>query len=200
MMPYINIQALREKNVLSDGELLELKNDSAFLVGDYIVIEELLDGYPISICKNNDKIEWQSNCKFIDIDYLLLNHGDFLNKFFSLYPNYIIYGVLHDAKNNEYETKPSIIHVFDAYDIENKCWLHYATFRCIASILKVYTNSFMLPIHTMYQGNFISWEHCKSFLNDSHYGEYQKGIIIKNMSAYGRNTNEEKEPWVLKLT
>ena len=53
-------------------------------------------------------------------------------------------------------------------------------------------------IEELYYGSFISWEHCKSFLNKSvAYGPEQEGIVIKNQSKLRREDN--KNPIYIKL-
>ena len=53
-------------------------------------------------------------------------------------------------------------------------------------------------IEELYYGPFISWDHCKSFLNKSiAYGPEQEGIVIKNQSKLNNENN--KAPAYLKI-
>ena len=53
-------------------------------------------------------------------------------------------------------------------------------------------------IEELYYGPFISWDHCRSFLNKSTaYGPEQEGIVIKNQSKLGKEDN--RAPAYLKI-
>ena len=53
-------------------------------------------------------------------------------------------------------------------------------------------------IEELYYGPFISWDHCRSFLNKSAaYGSEQEGIVIKNQSKLGKEDN--RAPAYLKI-
>ena len=50
---------------------------------------------------------------------------------------------------------------------------------------------------SFYEGKFVSWEHCKTFMNSPAYGELQEGIVIKNQSNL--NNPDNRNPFYLKL-
>lgn len=52
-------------------------------------------------------------------------------------------------------------------------------------------------IHVLYEGPFISWNHCRTFCNSPAYGDMQEGIVVKNQTRLtDKNT---RTPFVLKI-
>ena len=49
----------------------------------------------------------------------------------------------------------------------------------------------------LYEGEFISWDHCKTFCNSPVYGDKQEGIVIKNQTKL--NNPNSRTPFVLKI-
>jgi hypothetical protein len=82
--------------------------------------------------------------------------------------------------------------MYDIYDVENECYLPQTK-------VKEFAEKFGFTyIHVLYDGEFISWEHCKSFMNEVVYSEsIEEGIVIKNQSKL--NDPNSRTPFVLKI-
>ena len=54
-------------------------------------------------------------------------------------------------------------------------------------------------IHVLYDGPFVDWDHCRSFMRITKYtdGDCEEGIIVKNMSKL--NNPDSRAPFVLKI-
>lgn len=81
--------------------------------------------------------------------------------------------------------------VYDIWDKSVNSYLPQTTVKNICTQLGIEY------IEELYYGPFISWEHCKSFLNKSTaYGPTQEGIVIKNQTKLGIDS---KYPCYLKI-
>lgn len=190
---FMDIENLREE----DTEL-RMGNGHGFEPGDIIQISEKWDGS--NACVAYD-IETDSLVAFSRKQELSFNNT--LNGFYNYvkqldkedfkdYPNYRIFG--------EWGNKNKIIYnqecykkwyVYDIYDVETECWLPQ-------SIVKQFCKEHnLIYIHILYEGAFISWEHCKSFMNSPAYGEKQEGVVIKNQSKL--NNPNSRLPFYLKI-
>ena len=103
--------------------------------------------------------------------------------------NFIVHNCKHtvkydaDAYNNWY--------VYDIYDTETEQWLPQ-------SVVKEFAESHGLKyVHVLYEGEFISWEHCKTFMNSPAYGDNQEGIVVKNQTKI--NNPNIRQPFYLKI-
>ena len=66
------------------------------------------------------------------------------------------------------------------------------------SVVKEFAEAHGLEyIHVLYEGEFISWDHCRTFLNSPAYGDKQEGIVVKNMSKL--NSPDVRRPFYLKI-
>ena len=102
--------------------------------------------------------------------------------------------IVHNCKHTVQYPKEAYnkFYVYDTYDTKFGEWLPQKLVENIAIALN-------LPyIKTWYDGEFISWEHCKSFLPKSVYGEVeQEGIVVKNMTKL--NSLDNHEPFYVKI-
>ena len=81
--------------------------------------------------------------------------------------------------------------MYDIWDKSANSYLPQTTVKNICTQLGIEY------IEELYYGPFISWEHCKSFLNKSTaYGPTQEGIVIKNQTKLGI---DNKYPCYLKI-
>lgn len=82
-------------------------------------------------------------------------------------------------------------YVYDIYDVEKEEYLPQT------EVKKFVEQHNLTYIHVLYEGEFISWEHCKTFCNSPAYGDKQEGIVIKNQTKL--NNPWSRTPFVLKI-
>ena len=112
---------------------------------------------------------------------------------FKDYPDYVFFG--------EWAVKNKIIYkleykkiwlMYDVYDVKNQCYLPQSEVKRLAELLG------FTYIYTLYDGEFISWEHCRSFMDKVVYSEStEEGIVVKNQTRL--NDPNSREPFVLKI-
>ena len=174
---------------------------NGFEVGDHIVIQTKVDGANAAIRYDaeTDSIVAQSRKNILNTSNTLRGFYEFTQLLVKdrikavLRPEYILYGewlVPHSVKYPELAYNK--FYVYDIYDTERNNWAPQEYVEEIAKLLH-------LPyIKTWYDGEFISWEHCKSFLPNSAYGEVeQEGIVIKNETKL--NSLDSHEPFYVKI-
>ena len=183
---YIDIEALRE----TDTEF-RIRNTLGFSVGDIIQITEKIDGS--SACAAYD-VETGEMCAFSRKQPLTFeknlsgfwNYVQTLDKAkFAEHPNWRVFG--------EWSQKNKIIYddrfrnkwiVYDIFDVESESWIPQ-------DVVKQFCQEAGLEyIHVFYEGPFISWEHCKSFMHSPQYGETQEGIVVKNQTTLNGKASE----------
>ena len=195
MKHYIEIQKVREEDVIIDDTLTLPKNTDAFRVGDIISITEKIDGANSSIYYDSqeDRLRCFSSRNELDFSNQLRGFLPFVQSMekeaFAKYPEYIFFG--------EWLVKHSVIYeqnnynqwyLFSVYDRQSAKWLPQA-------FVKAFAEEFGFNYaHELYYGEFISWKHCFSFANSPVYGDQQEGIVIKNQTAL----EEERGPHILK--
>lgn len=195
MKHYIEIQKVRDTDIVIDETLTLHKNTEAFYAGDIISITEKIDGANASICYDarEDRLRCFSSKNELDFSNQLrgfLSYVQGMSKeAFAKFPEYIFFG--------EWLVKHSVLYepnhynqwyLFSVYDRKSAKWLPQ-------SFVKQFAEEFgFLYAHELYYGEFISWEHCISFANSPVYGEQQEGIVIKNQTAL----EEGRGPHILK--
>lgn len=103
--------------------------------------------------------------------------------------NFIVHNCKHTVKYNA--DAYNKWYVYDIYDTETEEWLPQ-------SVVKEFAKTHGLEyIHVLYEGEFISWDHCRTFLNSPAYGDEQEGCVIKNMSKL--NSPDIRQPFYLKI-
>lgn len=81
---------------------------------------------------------------------------------------------------------------YDVYDINAETYLHQDKVKEIIAKLG------LIYVPTHYAGEFISWEHCMSFLDKIVMGgEIEEGIVVKNMTRL--NDPNNRQPFYLKI-
>lgn len=196
MKHFIDIENLREQDIDLGGGVVRRNNVGTFEIGDQIIIQEKFDGSCASFCYENGELKAFSRKH--ELDYQKTLNG-FWNYVQSLNPeeykddaNYIYFG--------EWTNKNKIIYFeqwnkhflcFDIFDNENKCWMpqKFVKQQCEKHNLNY--------IHTFYEGEFISWDHVKSFMNSPQYGDTQEGCVCKNQSKL--NDPDCRNPFYLKV-
>lgn len=174
----------------------ELKdvNTQLFVPGDLIQITEKIDGSNASIQKIDGKLEVYSRRMQLDAKNTLEGMYEYVQ---TLDPNlfderYVVFGEwLLQRKLKYNESAMYKWYVYDMYDLETNKWM-------TQDIVKEFCNKAGLNyVHVFYEGPFISWEHCKTFLHDPMYGDKQEGIVIKNQTKL--NTPYADETYYLKI-
>ena len=112
--------------------------------------------------------------------------------------NFVANGfVVHNCKNKIiYNDTGKIKHwyVYDIYNDDTKEWLPQSVVKHFCEVTG------LEYIHELYYGKFMSWEHCRSFMNSPAYGDRQEGIIIKNQSRLiNWDDHDIKAPCYLKI-
>lgn len=180
------------------GDELTLSNTGGFEVGDIIQITEKWDGSNASI-----RYDEESGCLVAFSRKLRLDFNKTLSGFWNYVqslnpedykntPNYVIFGEWGVKNAIKYDQEHyGKWYVYDIYDVENQIYLPQ-------SEVKKFTQEHGLTyIHVLYEGEFISWEHCMTFCNSPAYGNMQEGIVIKNQTKL--NSPNIRVPFVLKI-
>jgi len=193
MKHYMDISRIKDEGY--DG--ITESNTGCFEVGDHINITEKWDGANASIQLDTDgSLLAFSRKKQLDYKDTLRGFWNYVqsldaNKFQDL-GNRVCFGewgVGHTVKYRQ--DAYNKWYVFDMYDLDTGQWLPQTE-------VKAFAESHGLEyIHVLYDGAFISWDHCKTFLNSPAYGEFQEGIIIKSQSKL--NSSDVRQPFYLKI-
>lgn len=173
-------------------------NIGGFEVGDIIQITEKWDGSNASIRYDEETgtLVAFSRKHQLSYDLTLNRFWNYVQKLnpedYKDTPNYVIFG--------EWGVKNAILYnaeaygkwyVYDIYDVEKEMYLPQTEVKKFAK------EHNLIYINVLYEGEFISWEHCKSFCNSPAYGEQQEGVVVKNQTKL--NSRDSKNPFVLKL-
>lgn len=203
---FIDIDYIREEDLVigkkEDGtNAIRPKNTGAFELGDIIQITTKIDGANASIAwdETTGKLEVFSRTNLLDQPGALRGFYDYVktevepktdwSQLFDL----VFFGewcVKHSVTyNSEWYNK------WRVYDIWDKRLGSYLLQSSVKNICKQLGLEY---IEELYYGPFISWDHCRSFLNKSTaYGPEQEGIVIKNQSKLNNENN--KAPAYLKI-
>lgn len=180
-------------------------NIDGFEKGDLIIIQEKVDGSNSSFRYDN---ETDSLIAFSRKRQL--NQNNTLNGFYNFvlsldtskiksYPNYVFFGewlVSHTIKYKQEAYKK--FYFYDVFDLETNQYLTQDKVKSLSEELG------FEYVKTYYVGEFVSWEHCKSFMeqeSDISIG-VQEGVVIKNDTKRNvelYNPNEIRFETVLKL-
>lgn len=189
MKHFMDIEVLRE----FDTEI-KLSNAKGFELNDHIQITEKVDGSNASIQKISGKLVAFSRKQQLDefntldgfYDYVqTLNPNDFEE-------NYVIFGEW--LRKNKIIYEKENMHkwyVYDIYDLKNETWKDQ-------TFVKNYADTHnLIYVNILYDGPFISWDHCRTFMNSPHYGNRQEGIVVKNQTKL--NDPNTRLPFYLKI-
>lgn len=178
---------------------LTVANTNGFEVGDHIVVQIKFDGANASFRYDNEtgKLNAFSRKQPLTYNNTLSGFWNYVETLdaerFKDYPNYVFFGEW--AVKNKIIYKPEFRKIwimYDVYDVENQCYLPQTDVKALADKFG------FTYIHTLYDGEFISWEHCRSFMNEVIYSEsIEEGIVVKNQSKL--NDPNSRTPFVLKI-
>ena len=184
-----------------DIERIKESNTSGFNKGDHVVIQEKIDGANIAIRYDSvtDTIIAQSRKQILNSDNNLRGFYEWsqtLDKELVasvLGDNFILFGewlVPHSIKYPD--DKYNHVYFYDVYDTSTGQYLPQSEVKDIVDKL----NLTYVPV--FYDGEFISWEHCMSFVGRTDLGgEMGEGIVIKNQTRL--NDPNTRSPFYLKI-
>lgn len=204
---FIDIDYIREDDLVigkkEDGtDAVRPKNTGAFEPGDIIQITTKIDGANTSISYDitTKKLEIFSRTNLLNTPGALRGFYDYIKTEvepkadWSLCPDLVIFGewcVGHsiNSYNKDWYNK------WRVYDIWSKNLNRYLPQSAVKKFCETRGLEY---IEELYFGPFISWDHCRSFLNKSTaYGPEQEGIVIKNQSKLVKEDN--RAPAYLKI-
>ena len=184
-----------------DIERLKPNYCDGFHVGDQITIQEKVDGANFSIrydsetdtikafsrkreldLSNNLRGAWEWSQK-LDKDKIKQVLGDNLILFMEWLVSHSV-PYPQERYNNAY--------CYDIYDTVTNKWLSQSIVKeKVAELNLIY-----IPV--FYEGEFISWEHIKSFVGRTDLGgDFGEGIVVKNMTNL--NSDNLKLPFYVKI-
>ena len=194
MKHFMDIPRIKEET-----DELSVKNTEAFEVGDHIVIQEKVDGANASIRYNpaTGKLSVFSRNQELFDDKALKGFWSYVQTLsvekFMETEAYVIFGEWLLPHAVEYRPEAyNKWYVYDIYDMEKQEYLPQTAVRefCKKRDLKYVT--------TFYDGPFISWNHCKSYVGKSEIAlECGEGVVVKNQSKL--NCADKKTPFVIKI-
>lgn len=184
-----------------DIERLKPQYASAFEKGDLIYIQEKIDGANASFQYDSDSNsivafsrnnvlrlgnnlrgfwEWTQT---LDVEMVKNVLGENLRLFCEwLVPHSVKYP----------QDKYQKAYCYDVYDMETQEYLSQDEVKTIVEKLG------LIYVPLLYVGEFISWEHCLSFVGKTELGgEYGEGIVIKNHSKL--NNGNSRSPFYVKI-
>lgn len=197
---FIDIQNIREEDT-------ELRNRNTYAFDNPCIIQitEKYDGSNACACYDAESETMVAFSRKQELNYsntlngfwnYVMAFSDDIITMFKNNPNWRVYGEWSNKNKIIYDDTGKIKHwyVYDIYDDNDKCWLRQ-------NIVKSFCKEAGLEyIHELYYGDFISWEHCRSFMNKPAYGERQEGIVIKNQSKLNNwDDHDIKTPCYLKI-
>lgn len=195
---FIDIENLREHDEVigqkEDGtDIIRKSNAGEFDVSDIIQITTKIDGANASIAwdETTQKLEIFSRENLLDASNSLKGFYDYIKTQvepktdWSQFKNLVFFGewcIKHTIKyNNDWYGK---WRVYDVWDKNHGRYLDQISVLALCNIIG------LEYIEELYYGPFVSWEHCRSFMNKSTaYGPDQEGIVVKNQAALFRSEN-----------
>lgn len=184
-----------------DIERIKASNITGFNKGDHIIIQEKIDGANAAIRydSESDAIVAQSRKNILSIDNNLRGFYEWsqtLDKELikSVLGNNLIafceWLVPHSVKYPD--EKYNHAYFYDVYNTETESYLPQSDVREIISKLG------LTYVPVFYEGEFISWEHCMSFVGKTEFGgEYGEGIVVKNQTKL--NDTNNRSPYYIKI-
>ena len=198
---FIDIQNIREE----DTELRN-RNTYAFDNNPIIQITEKVDNSNACACWDFETNQMVAFSRKQELNFQNTLSGfwnyiqelpDTTKQVFRRLNNWRVFGEWTGQKNKivYYDTgKIKHWYVYDIYDMETKRWLNQDTVKDFCREAK------LEYVHELYYGKFISWEHCRSFMNKPFYGDKQEGIVIKIQDGLDNWDNHDiKAPFYLKI-
>lgn len=190
-----------EHKKFMDIQRIKPEYADGFTVGDCIVIQEKIDGANSAIRYDSetDSIVAQSRKNILSVGNNLRGFYEWsqtLDKALAksiLGDNLVLYMewlVPHTLKYPE--ERYNHAYCYDVYDTNTSKYLPQSEVEKIVQKLN------LTYVPTFYAGEFISWEHCMSFVGRTDLGgEHGEGIVIKNQTML--NNPNTRQPFYIKI-
>lgn len=199
MKKFVDIENLRDADVDLGGGITRKRNDLGFRVGDIISITEKVDGSNASVTYDSDSATLAafSRRQPLAFDNTLDGFYQYVQGLdattFASTPSYYIFGEWLRKNKIVYDAdRMHKWYVYSIYDRATESW-------CPPSVVKKFVEDHNLEyVHELYYGPFISWEHCRSFMNTPMYGERQEGVVVRNVTVL-EGERESRYPHILKI-
>ena len=196
---FIDIQNIREE----DTELRN-RNTYAFDKPCKIQITEKFDGSNACACYDAETDTMVAFSRKQELNFQNTLNGfwnfvqemnDITKGWFKVHPNWRVFGEWSNKNKIIYNDTGKVKHwyVYDIYDTNLQMWLEQQMVKDFCKLAN------LEYIHELYYGDFISWEHCKSFMNSPAYGDRQEGIVIKRAELDDWDDHDIKAPCYLKI-
>lgn len=175
MKKYMDIQALRETDEVINGEIVIKGNADGFMPGDMIQITEKYDGSNASAEMVDGVLKLYSRTRDVTMGNSLNGFWEYAQeRCLDLPEGIVVFGEWSGQKNKLVYEKKNEWFVFDIWDRNTEEYLPQGN-------VKLFCKKHGLEyIHELYYGPFISWDHCRYFMNKPFYGKTQEGIVVKN--------------------
>lgn len=180
---FVDIERLVQKDEEIAPGVVKKANCFAFDKGDIIQISEKIDGANASVCYNPDegKLEVFSRTNLLGIGGLRGFYDYCMTKFGSSWladsPNLVVFGEWLVPHNAIYDV--SAYSKWYVYDIWDKVEKNYKPQSFVKEFCKKWG---LIYINVLYEGPFISWDHCREFCRKCTYGKDQEGVVVKNQT------------------
>lgn len=190
-----------EQKKYMDIERLKDKYVDGFQKGDYIVVQEKIDGANFSIRydEETDSVRAFSRKKILDLGNNLRGAWEWSQKLDQelikevLGTNLILFGEWLVSHTIVYpDDRYQNAYFYDAWDTETERYLEQDKVENIVKQLG------LIYVPVFYKGEFESWEHLKQFVGRTDLGgENGEGIVVKNMTRL--NDPNTRLPFIQKL-
>ena len=184
-----------------DIERIKESNTIGFNKGDHIIIQEKIDGANAAIRYDSvtDTIIAQSRKQILNINNNLRGFYEWSQTLdkelvkLVLGNNQILFGEWLCSHTVKYpDDKYNNFYSYDVYDTEKEQYLPQNKVKEIVSELG------LIYVPVFYEGEFISWEHCMSFVGQTQMsGDTGEGIVIKNQTRL--NDSNRRLPFYIKI-
>lgn len=196
---FIDIEHIREEDIDLGNGLVRHSNTGAFKPGDLIVIQEKIDGSNASISYNaeDEKLEVFSRTQLLNDPDGLRGFKQYIDLKFKQddlkeTADYVIFGEWLCAHKCQY-FKDAYSRWY-VYDIWSKSKREYLPQDAVRDFCLKHKIEYLSPL---YEGPFISWEHCRSFMNLNPHGKQQEGVVVKSQACL--SSNDTRLPAYLKI-
>ena len=199
MKHYIDIENIREEEIDLGGGVIRKSNCGGFVPGEHVNISVKIDGTNGSFAYDPETNGLKAFSRKNELHAMQTNQG-FWNYVQTLNAEeykddarYMPFGewLVHNKVNYEPEAYRHF-YVFDVWDQEDSKWMNQ-------EFVKEYCAKHNLErVPELYDGPFISWEHCRSFMGH-HWRSLgqEEGVIVKAVDRIG--DGESRLPAYLKL-
>lgn len=172
-----------------------------FHKGDYIVIQEKIDGANAAIRHDSetDSVVAQSRKNILGLENNLRGFWEWSQTLdkelvkFVLGDNLVLFGewlVPHSVKYPE--ERYNHAYFYDVYDTSTE------TYFSQDEVTKVIAQLGLTYVPVFYKGEFVSWEECMKYVGQTQLGgEYGEGIVVKNQTRL--NDPNTRSPFYLKI-